>query len=134
MRRSFVLTIPRGEMMKTFGPAVAELFSVLAAQGVRPIGAVFAHHLTISPGMFDFELGVVVTAPVKESGRVKPGRLPAARVARTVYNGPYEGLPAAWGEFDQWMKANGHTKAKVLGDLFGRSPMEFPIPQHGARN
>lgn len=28
------LTIPRSEMMKAFGPAVSELMSTLAAQGV----------------------------------------------------------------------------------------------------
>lgn len=120
------LTIPRNEMMKQFGPAVAELFSVLASQSVRPIGAVFAHHLTMSPGMFDFELGVVVTAPVKTSGRVKPGQLPSARVARTIYTGPYEGLPSAWGEFDAWMKANGLSKADDLWEVYSVGPQSTP--------
>src|SRR3977135_826602 len=90
------LTIPRSEMMKVFGPAVGELMAVLAAQGVEPVGAVFAPHLKIPPDTFDFELGVKVAAPVKVAGRVKLGQVPAAKVARTVYSGPYEGLPAAW--------------------------------------
>ena len=105
------LTIPRSEMMKVFGPAVSELMAALAAQGVEPVGAVFAHHLKINPDTFDFELGVKVSAPVKATGRVKPGQLPAVKVARTVYSGPYEGLPSAWGEFDKWMRANGHEQA-----------------------
>src|SRR6266851_3155594 len=79
------LTIPRSEMMKVFGPAVGELMAALAAQGVKPVDAVFAHHLKMSPDTFDFELGVQVSAPVKAAGRVKPGELPAAKVARTVY-------------------------------------------------
>src|SRR6266851_4377418 len=108
------LTIPRSEMMKVFGPAVGELMAALAAQGVEPVGAVFAHHLKMSPDTFDFELGVKVSAPVKATGRVKPGQLPAARVARTVYSGPYEGLPSAWGEFNAWTKANNHEKAESL--------------------
>ena len=49
------LTVPRSEMMKVFGPAVGELMAALAAQGVAPIGAVFAHHLKMSPDIFDFE-------------------------------------------------------------------------------
>src|SRR6266478_5250198 len=102
------LTVPRSEMMKMFGPAVRELMAALAAQEVKPIGAVFAHHLKMSPDNFDFELGVTVATPVKPAGRVKPGQLPASKVARTVYSGPYEGLYAAWGEFDKWMKANGY--------------------------
>src|ERR1700704_1689302 len=122
------LTIPRSEMMKVFGPAVGELMSALAAQGVEPVGAVFAHHLKMSPDLFDFELGVKVSTPVKATGRVKPGELPAAKVARTVYRGPYEGLPAAWAEFNEWMKANGHEQADNLWELYSVGPQSTPDP------
>ena len=122
------LTIPRSEMMKVFGPAVSELMAVLAAQGVEPVGAVFAHHLKMSPDTFDFELGVKVSAPVKATGRVKPGQLPAAKVARTVYSGPYEGLPSAWGEFDKWMRANGHEQAENLWEVYSVGPQSSPDP------
>jgi effector-binding domain-containing protein len=122
------LTIPRGKMMELFGPAVGELMTALAAQGVEPVGAVFAHHLKMSPDIFDFELGVKVAAPVKASGRVKPGRLPAATVARTVYSGPYEGLPSAWSEFNKWMKANGHEQAESLWELYSVGPQSTPDP------
>ena len=43
------LTIPRSEMMQVFAPAVGELMAALAAQGVEPVGAVFAHHLGMPP-------------------------------------------------------------------------------------
>src|SRR5258708_801649 len=82
------LTIPRSEMMKVFGPAAGELMSVLAAQGVEPVGAVFAHHLKMTPETFDFELGVKVSSRVKAAGRVNPGQLPAVKVARAIYSGP----------------------------------------------
>src|ERR1700730_17158993 len=122
------LTIPRSEMMKVFGPAVGELMAALAARRVEPVGAVFAHHLKMSPDNFDFELGVKVSAPVKATGRVKPGELPAAKVARTVYSGPYEGLPAAWSEFDKWMKDNGHEQAANLWELYSVGPQSTPDP------
>src|SRR6476646_539788 len=116
------LTIPRSEMMKAFGPAVGELMTALAAQGVEPVGAVFAHHLKMTPDTFDFELGVKVSSPAKAAGRVKPGQLPAVRVARTVYSCRYEGLPAAWGEFMQWMKVNGHAQAEDLWEVYSVGP------------
>ncbi len=122
------LTVPRNEMMKVFGAAVGELMAALAAQGVEPVGAVFAHHLKFSPGVFDFELGVKVSAPVKAIGRVKQGELPAAKVARAVYCGRYEGLPAAWGEFDSWLKANGHEQAEDLWELYSVGPQSTPDP------
>jgi effector-binding domain-containing protein len=117
------LTVPRGEMMKVFGPAVGELMAALAAQGVEPDGAVFAHHLKMSPDIFDFELGVKISAPVEATGRVKPGVLPAAKVARTVYSGPYEGLPAAWGELvDEGRRTR--TGRQLMGTLFRRSTID----------
>lgn len=89
------LTIPRAKMMTAFGPAVGELMSVLAAQGISPAGPVFAHHLKITPGIFDFEVGVAIATPVIAAGRMKPSEWPAMKVARTGYRGPYEGLPDA---------------------------------------
>jgi effector-binding domain-containing protein len=89
------LTVPRSEMRRVFGPAVGELMAALAEQGVKPCSAVFAHHLKMSPDTFDFELGVKVELPVTATGRVKSGELPATKVARTIYSGPYEGLPSA---------------------------------------
>jgi effector-binding domain-containing protein len=122
------LTIPRSEMMKQFGPAVGELMATLARQGVAPAGPLFAHHLAMSPDVFDFELGVPVAAPVAPAGRVTPGELPAARVARTVYSGPYEGLPGAWGEFVAWMASNGHHGAEGLWEVYAVGPQVSPNP------
>src|SRR5260370_41877197 len=124
------LAIPRSKMVKVFGTAVGELMAALAAQGVEPVGAVFAHHLKMSPDIFDFELGVQVSAPVKASGRVKPGQLAAVKVARTVYSGRYEGLPSAWGEFDKWMRANGHEQAENLWEVYSVGPQSSPDPSN----
>ena len=122
------LTIPRGEMASRFGPAVGELMAALAAQRVKPVGAVFAHHLRMTAETFDFDLGVKIAAAVKATGRVQPGHLPAAKVARAVYSGPYEGVPSAWGEFNQWMKANGHKQAEDLWELYSVGPQSTPDP------
>jgi len=122
------LTIPRSEMMKAFGPAAGELMAALASQGIKPAGALFAHHLKLSREAFDFELGVEIPAPVKASGRVQPGELPAAKVARAIYSGPYEGLPAAWDEFAAWLKANGHDSAEDLWEVYSVGPQSSPDP------
>jgi hypothetical protein len=58
--------------------------AALAAQGVAPIGAIFAHHLKMSSDTFDFEVGVKVAATVKTTGGVMRSELPAAKVVRTV--------------------------------------------------
>jgi effector-binding domain-containing protein len=116
------LDIPRTEMMQAFGPAVNELLAALAAQGIAPQGAAFAHHLAMTPERFDFELGFFVDTAIVATGRVRPGVLRAARVARTVYHGAYEGLPDAWGEFIRWIETHGHTPAADLWEWYVVGP------------
>jgi effector-binding domain-containing protein len=120
--------IPRSEMMQVFGPAVQELLAALATQGIKPDGSVFAHHLEMTPERFDFELGFFVDQHVAAVGRVKPGALRAAKVARTVYQGGYQGLPDAWGELMTWIEAGGHTPAADLWEWYLVGPNLSPNP------
>lgn len=122
------LTIPRAEIRNVMGPGIAELMAAVTAQGVGPAGPIFSHHLRMDPVAFDFELGVPVTAPVSAVGRVKPGQLPAATVARMVYHGPYEGLGPAWGEFEAWIAAEGLTPAPNLWECYVAGPESSPDP------
>jgi effector-binding domain-containing protein len=120
------LTIPRSRIAEEMGPGFNELMSTLTAQGITPTGPWFSHHLRMDPAVFDFEIGVPVAADVTPSGRVKPGHLPATRVARTVYRGGYEGLGSAWGEFDAWLKSQGHTPAGDLWEVYMAGPETGP--------
>ncbi len=116
------LTIPRAEIRQVMEPGISELMAAVAAQGMAPTGAWFTHHLKMQPDTFDFEIGVPVPAAVAEAGRVRAGGLPAGKVARTVYQGGYEGLAAAWGELDAWIAANGHTPAPDLWECYVAGP------------
>jgi effector-binding domain-containing protein len=122
------LTIPRAEIQNVMGPGLGELMAALAAQGIAPAGPWFAHHLRMDPAVFDFEISVPVTAPVIASGRVKPGRRPAMRVVRTEYRGPYEGLGAAWGEFDGWIAAQGYRVGADVWECYLAGPESSPDP------
>jgi len=82
----------------------------------------------MQPDTFDFEIGVPVTSPISPFGRVQPGHLPAATVARTVYHGPYEGLGPAWAEFDAWITAQGHTPGPDLWECYVAGPELNPDP------
>jgi effector-binding domain-containing protein len=122
------LTIPREQMQAAMGPAFGELMATFQAQGLAPAGPAFAHHLRMEPGTWDFELGFPVARPVTPAGRVAPGRLPAATVARTVYHGPYEGLAGAWGELMAWVEAQGRRAAPDLWEIYLTDPRETPSP------
>jgi len=122
------LTIPREEIRNVMGPGHRELMAAVAAQGIAPAGPWFTHHLRMDPDTFDVEIGVPVTAPISAAGRVEPGQLPAATVARTVYHGVYEGLGPAWAEFDAWITAEGHTPAPDLWESYVAGPESNPDP------
>lgn len=122
------LTIPRSEIQNVMGPGLAELQAAVAAQGLTPAGPWFTHHLRMDPNIFDFEICLPMTAPVTAVGRVRPGLLPATTVARTVYQGDFEGLGAAWGEFDGWIAAQGHTPAADLWEVYVAGPETSPDP------
>ena len=104
------------------GPGYNELMSTLKGQGIKPTGPWFSHHLRMDPAVFDFEIGVPVSDEVRPEGRVTPGQLPAAKVARTTYRGGYDGLGSAWGEFEQWLKNNGHSAAPELWEVYTAGP------------
>jgi effector-binding domain-containing protein len=122
------LTIPREEIRNVMGPGIGELMAALAAQNISPAGPWFNHHLRMDPDVFDFEISVPVTVPVSAVGRVMPGQLPAATVARTIYHGGYEGLGAAWGEFDAWIEAEGHVPGQDLWECYVAGPESNPDP------
>ncbi len=122
------LKIARDEIRNVMGPGLREIFSALAEQGIEPSGPWFTHHLKMDPEVFDFEICVPMATPVAPVGRVQPGQLPAARVARTAYVGPYEGLADAWGEFKTWIKANGHKSGPDLREIYVAGPESSPDP------
>ncbi len=122
------VTVPRDEIRTVMGPGLAEVKAAVAAQGLTPAGPWFTHHLRMDPAVFDFEIGVPVDRPIAAAGRVQPGQLPATRVARTVFRGTYEGLPAAWQAFEAWIAANGYTSAPDLWEIYALGPESSPSP------
>lgn len=119
---SIHLTIPPSEIQNVMGPGIQEVMEAVAAQGITPTGPWFTHFFRLDDEIMDFEIAVPVAAPVAPAGRVRPGQLPAATVARAVYRGPYEGLVEAWGEFDAWIAAQGHKVGPELWEVYAVGP------------
>lgn len=122
------LTIPRTEIGQHMDAAIGELMGTLGAQGIRPVGALYSYHFRVDADVFDFELGIPVSSPVTPTGRVQSGMLPAAKVVRTIYHGPYEGLGEAWGTFKAWIESNALPVAPHLWEAYVRGPESGPDP------
>lgn len=122
------LDIPRSEIQQVMDPAIREVMAVVTAQGIGPVGPLCAYHVGLASDRFDFEVGFPVSAPVRPTGRVRPGRIPSVRVARTIYRGPYEGLFQAWKEVNAWVDASGHKGASQLWERYLAGPESGPDP------
>lgn len=116
------LAIPFVDMRKHVGPAIGEVLAHVKAQGIGPASAWHIYVHKLGGGQIDFEVGVPVTDPVKPAGRIQAGSLPAAKVARTIYHGPYEGIAAAWTEFSEWITKNGHKPGEAQWDVYLSGP------------
>lgn len=98
------LVIPGKDMGRYMDPAIQEIINLITEQGVSITGPMFSYHHRRPSDTFDFEIGFPVSNAVKEEGRVKNSTLPAVKVARAVYQGPYEHLGEAWGELEGWVR------------------------------
>lgn len=123
------VTVARNEIRTVMGPGISELMATVAAQGIAPAGPWFTHHLRTDPQVFDFEISVPVTSPVQTKGRVRPGLWPVMKVVRTVYQGPYEGMGAAWGEFDAWIQAQGLKTGQDFWEVYVAGPESGADPK-----
>ena len=100
------VSVRQAEIGETVGRLLPK---VLAAAGDDAAGPVLArwHHWENDAG--EMELAVPVRAARPATGECRPGALPGGRAVVADYVGSYEGLPAAWATFKQWMTDHGHT-------------------------
>ncbi len=122
------LEIPRSEIAQVMGPAIMEIYSSLGAQNVQPAGPFLSHHLKMQPDTFNFDICVPVSKTIEPVGRVVNGMIDASNVARTVYRGPYEKLGEAWGEFMEWIEAQGKKTADDLWEVYLSGPESSSDP------
>ena len=122
------LVVPGRDMPKYMDPAIQEILSVLDAQGMKPAGPMFSYHHRRPSDTFDFEIGFPVAKAIKPEGRMVNSKLPAARVVRSVYQGPYEGLAQAWPALQKWVRANGHGETGRFWECYLNNPNEVKSP------
>ncbi|HET6186619.1 MAG TPA: GyrI-like domain-containing protein [Trebonia sp.] len=101
-------TVPMEGVSGAVDEAFPELFGWLAKTGTAPVGPPFIRFLVIDmEALLQLELGVPVAAPVPESGRIRPGMLPAGRYVVLRHIGDYEGLIDANAALQRWAQDHG---------------------------
>ncbi|MEZ4739753.1 MAG: GyrI-like domain-containing protein [Flavobacteriales bacterium] len=123
------LVVPGKDMPKYMDPAIQEVLKVMADQGQAPAGPMFSYHHRRPSDTFDFELGFPVAKPITPTGRVVSGTLPAEKVVRSVYQGPYEALGSAWGELQAWVRERKLPETGRFWERYLTNPNEVKDPK-----
>jgi effector-binding domain-containing protein len=104
-------TVPMEGVSGAVDEAFPELFGWLAKTGTAPAGPPFIRFLVIDmEALLQLELGVPVAEHMTESGRIRPGVLPAGRYVVLRHTGPYDGpdgLIPANAALQQWARDHG---------------------------
>ncbi|MBL7952356.1 MAG: GyrI-like domain-containing protein [Flavobacteriales bacterium] len=122
------LIIPGRDMPKYMDPAIQEIIKTITGQGINIAGPMFSYHHRRPSDTFDFEIGFPVSKAIKEEGRVINSKLPAVKVVRSVYQGPYEGLSQAWPALQKWVRENGHGENGKFWESYQNNPSEVRSP------
>ncbi len=118
------LVIPCQDMGTYMDPAIQEIIKAITGQGIKIAGPMFSYHHRRPSDSFDFEIGFPVAKAITEEGRVINSKLPAVKVVRSVYQGPYDGLGTAWGAVQQWVRENGHGETGRFWESYLNNPDE----------
>ena len=122
------MTVPRDRIGEAFPPAIQEVMAGVGAQGVEPIGPLFARYLRMGGGEVDVEIGVPLDRPIAAEGRITISSLPGGSALRAVHQGPYEELPSSWDQFGTWVTENGHEPDQGLWESYVTGPESSPDP------
>jgi len=116
------LTVPRDEIQNVMGPGIVELVGAITAQKLAITGPWFTHHLRRPTDSFDFKICFPISAAIIPSGRIESGVINAMSTVQTMYQGPYEGLGEAWGEFLAWIENANHQTGDDLYECYLLGP------------
>ncbi len=122
---------PMSEISAAFDGTFQVLFPALTAQGIKPIGPALALYHEVPSDTVTFEVGIPVDRPLPEDIPNDAGiiltnsSLPAGKIARRTYIGPFDGLGQAWTEFmDSVESASvaGHQPAFPCWEVYVTEP------------
>lgn len=123
------LVIPGRDMPKYMDPAIQEVIKAITGRGIAITGPMFSYHHRRPGDTFDFEIGFPVSQAIRPEGRVINSKLPAVKVVRSVYQGPYEGLAQAWPALQEWVRKNGHGETGKFWESYLNNPDEVKDPK-----
>ncbi len=115
------------DLPNVLGKAFGDVAGYIVGQGMQPIGPPFVAYYNMEMQDLDIEVGFPVAKKLPGAGEVKPGEIPAGKVATCVYTGPYgEGLKGAYEALYRLMAEKGHAPKGTAYEIYFNSPMDTP--------
>ncbi len=120
--------LPMADLPGFIGQSYQEMYRHLGELGVEPSGAPLVIYHAFGPGDVDAEVSVPVAYPVEASGRMTSRVLPAGTVARTLHQGPYNELGAAYTELTEWVGDHGFEAVGPASERYLNEPGPDVLP------
>ena len=107
------------------GKAFGDVAMAIGEQGQQPQGPPFVAYYNMDMNDLDIEVGFPVAKKLQAKGDVKPGEIPAGKVATTVYTGPYgDMMKAAYEALGKYVEEKGQVPAGVVYEIYFNNPMD----------
>ena len=120
-------TVHRDSVTEALGQGFQAVKESLAKQGVDATGSLFVRWHAQGDDV-DMEAGVMVSAPIKPDGEVKPGQLPGGPAAIAIHAGPYEGLTATYDAVEVWLDRTQRSASGGPWEIYLTDPSAEPDP------
>lgn len=114
------------EIKQVIGALFGEIMEYFTRNGLAPAGMPLTIYHEMDADRLEMECGMPVASPVEGTERVRPGELPAGKVATVTHMGPYEQLGQTWSALMKWMEEEGLQAAGAPWEVYVTDPGEEP--------
>lgn len=95
---------------------------VILGQGARITGPALCRYGSASAESVELAVGFPVDRTVAAAGEVRPANLPAARTARLVHHGAFDGLDKSWDRLRTWIGGQGLAPGDIRWEVYLTEP------------
>jgi effector-binding domain-containing protein len=112
------------ELPQELGRAYGAIGQYMAQLGEQPAGAPYAAYFTFDMENMDIEIGFPVGGSLPGEGEIQAGKIPAGKIARCLYTGPYNKIEPAYNALTAYVEEQGHETTGIAYEFYLNDPGE----------
>jgi effector-binding domain-containing protein len=120
--------VPRSEIGNFIPSTFGKVGPYFQENGMEMTGPPVAIYYGEHGNEMDMAAGAPVTKVTATTEEITELELPGGKVATAIYEGPYEGIPAAWDQLSAELTAKGITTMEPCWEEYVTDPMREPDP------